>query len=73
VRDWEELLRYPPHELRVLLASRDPKMTWLRLSSPFVTAEGIDFTEPRARRRIRRAAKRVAARASRTVMQGQRA
>jgi hypothetical protein len=63
VRDWDELLRYPPKELRLMLASRDPKMTRLRLSSPFVTAEGLDFTAPAARRRIRRAAKRVAARA----------
>ena len=62
VQDWDEILRYPPRELRLILASRDPKMRRLRLSSPFVTAEGIDFTAPAARRRIRRAAKRVAAR-----------
>jgi hypothetical protein len=36
----------------------------LRLSSPFVVAEGIDFTDPRLRRRIMRAANRIAARGS---------
>jgi hypothetical protein len=67
VQDWEKLLRCPTHELRMTLASRDPKMKWLRLSSPFVVADGIDFTDPVARRRIRRAAKRVAERASRAA------
>jgi hypothetical protein len=64
VQDWDELLRLPVSELRLLLASRSQKMKRLRLSSPFVTAEGVDFTEQAARRRIRRAAKRVVNRAS---------
>lgn len=34
-------------------------MKRLRLSSPFVIAEGADFTDPNLRRRIRRAAERI--------------
>jgi hypothetical protein len=65
VVDWEELLRLPTWELRVLLTSRNQDMKRLRLSSPLVTAEGVDFGDQTLRRRIRRAAKRIAARASR--------
>jgi hypothetical protein len=65
VADWEELLRLPTRELRVHLTSRDQRMKRLRLSSPFVTAEGVDFGGQALRRRIRGAAKRIAARASR--------
>jgi len=65
VGDWEELLRLPTAELRALLTSRDQGMKRLRLSSPFVTAEGVDFGDQALRRRIRRAAKRIVARASR--------
>ena len=65
VAEWEELLRLPTWELRALLTSRNPNMKRLRLSSPFVTAEGVDFRDQALRRRIRRAAKRIVARASR--------
>jgi hypothetical protein len=65
ISDWEKLLRLPTRELRALLTSRSEDMKRLRLSSPFVTAEGVDFTDHTLRRRIRRAAKRIAARASR--------
>jgi hypothetical protein len=65
VADWERLLRLPKSELRALLTSRNQDMKRLRLSSPFVTAEGVDFTDQTLRRRIRRAAKRIVARASR--------
>ena len=65
VAEWEELLRLPTCELRALLTSRNPDMKRLRLSSPFVTAEGVDFANQTLRRRIRRAAKRIVARASR--------
>ena len=65
VADWVELLRLPTRKLRALLISRDQDMRRLRLSSPFVTAEGVDFGNPILRRRIRRAAKRIAARAAR--------
>jgi len=64
VGDWEELLRLTTRELRTLLTSRDQEMKRLRLSSPFVTAEGVDFSDQALRRRIRRAAKRIVARAS---------
>jgi hypothetical protein len=65
VADWEKLLRLPTRELRALLTSRNQDMKRLRLSSPFVTAEGVDFSDQTLRRRIRRAAKRIVARASR--------
>jgi hypothetical protein len=65
IADWEELLGRPTQELRILLTSRNENMRRLRLSSPFVTAEGLDFTDPILRRRIRRAAKRIVSRASR--------
>jgi hypothetical protein len=64
IADWEELLRLPSRELRALLTSRDQSMTRLRLSSPFPTAEGVDFTDQALRRRIWRAARRIAVRAS---------
>jgi hypothetical protein len=60
VREWSELLDLPPSEVRRLLASRSERMTRLRLSSPFILAEGIDFGNTALRRRIWRAAKRVA-------------
>jgi hypothetical protein len=60
VREWSELLDLPPSEVRRLLASRSERMTRLRLSSPFVLAEGIDFGNTALRRRIWRAARRVA-------------
>ena len=63
VADWEELLCLPTQRLRTLLTSRNEEMKRLRLSSPFVTAEGVDFTNQTLRRRIRRAAKRIVARA----------
>jgi hypothetical protein len=59
VAEWEELLRLPTARLRVLLTRRDQRMKRLRLSSPFVVAEGMDFRDERLRRRIRRAAKRI--------------
>ncbi len=62
VREWDELLALPPDRLRGKLTSRHPDMRRLRLSSPFVVAEGVDFTDPLLRLRIRRAAKRVAER-----------
>jgi hypothetical protein len=65
VADWDEVLRLPTQELRALLISRDQNMKRLRLSSPFVTAEGVDFGDQTLRRRIWRAAKRIVARASR--------
>jgi hypothetical protein len=60
VREWSELLDLPPSEIRHLLASRSERMTRLRLSSPFILAEGIDFSDTALRRRIWRTAKRVA-------------
>jgi hypothetical protein len=64
IPEWESLLRLPVCSLRNLLTSRDQRMRRLRLSSPFVTTEGIDFTDDALRRRIARAAKRIGARAS---------
>jgi hypothetical protein len=65
VADWDQLLHLPTSELRVRLTSRNQDMKRLRLSSPFVTAEGVDFGDQTLRRRIRRAAKRLVARAAR--------
>jgi hypothetical protein len=62
IRDWKEMLALPPDRARALLASRGQDMKRLRQSSPFVTAEGVDFTDQNLRRRIRRAAKRIAVR-----------
>ena len=65
VRDWEDMLARPTSELRGCLGHRDQKMKRLRLSSPFVTTGGIDFTDEGLRRRIRRAAKRLVVRTGR--------
>ena len=65
IADWEKLLCLPTQELRARLTSRDQEMKRLRLSSPFVTSEGVDFTDYALRRRIRQAAKRIAVRAAR--------
>ncbi|RTL52324.1 MAG: hypothetical protein EKK40_07980 [Bradyrhizobiaceae bacterium] len=62
VREWSDVLGLPPSKVRRLLTSRDEEMTRLRLSSPFVLAEGIDFGDAALRRRIWKAAKRVAQR-----------
>jgi hypothetical protein len=64
VVEWEELLCLPAQQLRMKLTSGNEEMKRLRLSSPFVTAEGVDFSNQTLRRRIRRAAKRIVARAS---------
>jgi hypothetical protein len=63
VREWDELLNLPPSVLRAKLTSRTSDMVRLRASSPFVLAEGVDFTDYDFRLRIRRAAKRIALRA----------
>jgi hypothetical protein len=62
VREWNELLALPTARLRAKLVSRDSDMVRLRISSPFVLAEGVDFSDYDLRLRIRRAAKRVAER-----------
>jgi hypothetical protein len=63
VGDWLELLGRPISEVRVLLTSRSREMSRLRLSSPFVAADGVDFTDQELRLRIWRAARRLAVRA----------
>ena len=62
VREWDELLTLPTAKLRAKLVSRDSNMARLRISSPFVLAEDVDFTDYDLRLRIRRAARRVAER-----------
>jgi len=64
VCEWSDLLGLPPSKIRRRLTSRDEEMTRLRLSSPFVLAEGIDFGDTALRRRIWKAAKRVAQRSA---------
>jgi hypothetical protein len=63
VREWDDLLNLPPSILSLKLTSRTSDMVRLRASSPFVLAEGVDFTDYDVRLRIRRAAKRIALRA----------
>jgi len=63
VQDWNDILDRPANEVRHLLTSRDENMMRLRLSSPFVLTDGIDFTDVNLRRRIWRAARHVAYRA----------
>jgi hypothetical protein len=63
-REWDDLLRLPASEVRSRLRSCDRNMNRLRLSSPFVTADGVDFTDPILRHRIWRAANRLVARAA---------
>lgn len=60
VQEWEVILSRSPKEIATFLTDRGEEARRLRLSSPFVIAEGIDFTDETLRRRIWRAAKRVA-------------
>jgi hypothetical protein len=64
VREWDTLLGCPVNEIVAILRGRDEDARRLRLSSPFVLAEGIDFRDEALRRRIGRAAKRLAAHGS---------
>jgi hypothetical protein len=59
VREWDELLSASAAELRARLTSQDSDMVRLRSSSPFVLAEGVDFTDYDLCLRIHRAARRV--------------
>jgi hypothetical protein len=62
VAEWDAILRRPVDEIVAVLIGRGEEARRLRLSSPFVLAEGIDFTQEALRRRIGQAAKRLAAR-----------
>jgi hypothetical protein len=62
VGEWDKLLTLPTATLRRKLVSRDSDMVRLRISSPFLLAEDVDFTGYDLRLRIRRAARRVAER-----------
>lgn len=64
VSEWHDLLRLPPSNVRRRLTSRDEEMTRLRLSSPFVIADGIDVSDVALRRRIWRAARRLASKSA---------
>jgi hypothetical protein len=60
VQEWEVILRRSDKEIATFLADRGDEARRLRLSSPFVIVEGVDFTDETLRRRIWRAAKRIA-------------
>ena len=60
--DWDAMLRRPVAEIIAVLTGRGQEARRLRLSSPFVLADGIDFKDEALRRRIEQAAKRVAGR-----------
>jgi len=62
IDEWNRMLQLPVPILRSRLISRDREMARLRLSSPFMIARGIDFKDEALRRRIRRAAHRIASR-----------
>jgi hypothetical protein len=62
VRDWEAVLQRPVSEIAAVLTGRNQEARRLRLSSPFILADGIDFKDEALRRRIGQAAKRIAAR-----------
>jgi hypothetical protein len=59
VLEWSKLLEMSVPELRHRLTSRDEDMTRLRLSSPFVLV--VNLKDEALRRRIWKAAKRIAA------------
>jgi hypothetical protein len=62
VHDWEAVLQRPASEIAAVLTGRNQEARRLRLSSPFILADGIDFKDEPLRRRIGQAAKRIAAR-----------
>jgi len=67
VREWSEFLELPISEMRRRLTSRDEEMTRLRVSSPFVLAQGVNFEDEVLRRRIWKVAKRAVVRSKRTA------
>lgn len=70
IQDWDSLLRRPLKEISAVLTGRDEEARRMRLSSPFMLADGVDFKDEMVRRRIGRAAKRIAVRgiaASKTI------
>jgi hypothetical protein len=62
VDEWSDILRRPVAQIATFLMSRDEHATRLRLSSPFTVGGPIDFKDEAIRRRIWRAARRVAIR-----------
>jgi hypothetical protein len=62
VHDWEAVLQRPISEIAAVLIGRNQDARRLRLSSPFILADGIDFKNEALRRRIGQAAKRIATR-----------
>lgn len=72
VAEWDAILRRPVKEIVAVLVGRGQEARRLRLSSPFVLAEGIDFRDEALRRRIGQAAKRLAARTAPAAISGTR-
>jgi len=64
VGEWAEILRGPSAQIAAVLTSRDERAVRLRLSSPFTLGGPVDFKDEAMRRRIWRAARRVAIRAA---------
>lgn len=62
VGEWAEILRRPIAQIAAFLASREERAVRLRLSSPFTLGGPVDFKDESTRRRIWRAARRVAIR-----------
>jgi len=73
VREWKRILELDLAEIRRFLTSRGERGDWLRPSSPFVFASEIDaLGDVPTRRRIWRAAKRVAITKARREMEAAR-
>jgi len=61
IREWKRVLASGPDEARRALTARGEMADWMRLMSPFLLVHGIEpIADIPTRRRIWRAAKRVA-------------
>jgi len=61
IREWKRVLRLGPDEARRALTARGEMADWMRLMSPFSFVHGVEaLADIPTRRRIWRAAKRVA-------------
>jgi len=70
IREWKRVLGLGPEEARRALTSRGEMADWMRLMSPFSLVHGIEaISDVPTRRRIWRAAKRVAVTKARREME----
>ena len=62
IAEWAEILRRPIAQIAAFPTSREERAARLLLSSPFTLGGPVDFKDEATRRRIWRAARRVAIR-----------